>query len=925
MLNPTNYRTHIKRIFYSLILLSMPVYAGQVIETVSVGLQPVSVTVNTSTNKVYVANRDENTLSVLNAKTNIVEATIPTGSAPCAVAVNPTNNKIYVLNCDNKNIWVIDGQSNTLTDIISGGNPVDIAVNTKSNRLYVLREDIGGLSVYDENNSFVESQTTGMLPYDIAVDSENGLIYVINHESSSLVILRDSDLAGIGYVQFIRDYRFPTKVAVNPKSNRVYVSHPLSKSITVHDARTAEQFSNIPIGKGIADLAVDTFNNSLYVASGSILVLDNTNSLVNSIQLPYTAGSMFSDNVNNRLYVVHSEPGKLSIIYNDVTAGITSASISPSPTSAGWYNSDVSISLAATDNDAGVGISNIHYTVNGVVTMVEGDSANIVVTTEGTSNISFYSTDKAGNVEEPRSVEIKIDKSGPTLTCDEASSIWHASNVNILCKASDTLSGLNDASHEKFILSTEVLEGEESADAATFSQEVCDMAGNCATAGPIKGNKVDRKGPDVTVTSPSAKTYTLNEIVNASFTCSDNGSGVATCTGAAENGTAIDTSTLGKKTFSVTATDNAGNSTTKEISYEVIENEPPVTTSSLSSMAGESGWHKSSVTVSLNATDSQSGVKELLYSLNGITKTTTADSISINLDTEGINTLSFYARDKAGNVEHEKKIVVKIDKTAPEVSCDKPADTWHKDDVYIQCKANDSASGLGVSVSQSTFSLSTAVPAGTETINATTGSQKICDLAGNCVTAGPFTNIKVDKAGPQINITSPTASTSYTIGAIAKVQYSCSDAGAGIARCTGTVANQSALDTSRMGEHTIKVTAEDNLGNVVEKTVTYNVACRVKPLHNQKLVFKRNSMAHFRMELENAFGANASSASIPVRVLGLTLPDKRFIPLNFVFTYKNNRSYEASYKTTHIPEGTYGLIIQVGNCKSQQLITFEIR
>jgi hypothetical protein len=62
----------------------------------------------------------------------------------------------------------------------------------------------------------------------------------------------------------------------------------------------------------------------------------------------------------------------------------------------------------------------------------------------------------------------------------------------------------------------------------------------------------------------------LNQSVAASFTCQDGGAGVATCNGTAPNGGNIDTSSAGSKSFSVSATDNAGNvASPQSVAYTV--------------------------------------------------------------------------------------------------------------------------------------------------------------------------------------------------------------------------------------------------------------------------------------------------------------------------------------------------------------------
>jgi hypothetical protein len=83
--------------------------------------------------------------------------------------------------------------------------------------------------------------------------------------------------------------------------------------------------------------------------------------------------------------------------------------------------------------------------------------------------------------------------------------------------------------------------------------------------------KIDSKAPTVRFVAPYiGRTYTLNQVVPANYTCLDiEQSLIATCVGPIPNGTPIDTSSIGTKTFSVTATDNAGNSATLVATYYV--------------------------------------------------------------------------------------------------------------------------------------------------------------------------------------------------------------------------------------------------------------------------------------------------------------------------------------------------------------------
>lgn len=82
----------------------------------------------------------------------------------------------------------------------------------------------------------------------------------------------------------------------------------------------------------------------------------------------------------------------------------------------------------------------------------------------------------------------------------------------------------------------------------------------------------DTNAPVATITAPVAnQSVAKNSTVLANYSCSDGtGVGVATCVGTVANGAAINTSTLGAKTFTVTASDNEGKVSTTSVTYTVV-------------------------------------------------------------------------------------------------------------------------------------------------------------------------------------------------------------------------------------------------------------------------------------------------------------------------------------------------------------------
>jgi hypothetical protein len=130
-------------------------------------------------------------------------------------------------------------------------------------------------------------------------------------------------------------------------------------------------------------------------------------------------------------------------------------------------------------------------------------------------------------------------------------------------------------------------------------------------------------------------------------------------------------------TVDVTVTTPDGTSATSSADQFTYDPDTTAPTSSATPspapLAGNDGWTRGPVTVSVSAADGTcgSGVKNITYSASGaqtIPPTTVAgSSTSFQLSNEGVTTVTFYATDNAGNVESAKTLTVKIDNTAPRV------------------------------------------------------------------------------------------------------------------------------------------------------------------------------------------------------------------------------------------------------------------
>jgi len=82
--------------------------------------------------------------------------------------------------------------------------------------------------------------------------------------------------------------------------------------------------------------------------------------------------------------------------------------------------------------------------------------------------------------------------------------------------------------------------------------------------------------PVINIATPgSGATYTLGQAVAASYSCApQEGSTLEECAGPVANGSPIDTSTVGQHTFTVTAEDSEGGTSSKTVKYSVLAPAP---------------------------------------------------------------------------------------------------------------------------------------------------------------------------------------------------------------------------------------------------------------------------------------------------------------------------------------------------------------
>ncbi len=271
-----------------------------------------------NTNKIYTANQDSNTVSVIDGTTNTLITTIPVGANPNGIDFDPNTNKIYVANQGSDTVTVIDGSTDTVVNTIIGvgGQPFKLDINPNTNMIYVTNFGTNVVSVIDgSTNTVVAVIPVGVGPAGVAVNSNTNKIYIANFFSMTVSVIDGSTNTMVATVPLTDN---PSLIEVNPDTNKVYVTNFLSNTVTVIDGSTDTVVTSITVGAAPTGLAVNRSTNKIYVAntgSDTVSVIDGlADAVVATIIVAPGVSTVDLNENTNRVFVGQSTSSTVFVI-----------------------------------------------------------------------------------------------------------------------------------------------------------------------------------------------------------------------------------------------------------------------------------------------------------------------------------------------------------------------------------------------------------------------------------------------------------------------------------------------------------------------------------------------------------------------------------------------------------------------------------
>ncbi|MCQ2352749.1 MAG: hypothetical protein MJ033_04660 [Victivallaceae bacterium] len=345
--------------------------------------------------------------------------------------------------------------------------------------------------------------------------------------------------------------------------------------------------------------------------------------------------------VNDKDWTIGDSKDKYKLCYKDNKLYITdetSAQINVEIAPATWTSGNVTVTATYISTD------NNQYSVDGGATWVtvEGDTVTL---TAGTNGICYEF--RAQNAKEPFDVitsgatVTNIDKEDPTISVSvDPEEGWTRDPVTITVDCSDTLSGVKSFEYSfdggaTWIVGGSVSEAEVHTFSGTFTVDhntgyqirAIDQVGNVSEVFSGTITNIDTIDPKVAGITPSVPggTWTKGPVV-VSGTFFDVPDELGIASGIADNGREykiddgewqnyVDGGTVtanGVITFR--ATDNVGNEYEESYTVTNIDTEDPTISVSVDP---EEGWTRDPVTITVDCSDTLSGVKSFEYSFDG--------------------------------------------------------------------------------------------------------------------------------------------------------------------------------------------------------------------------------------------------------------------------------------------------------------------
>ena len=345
-------------------------------------------------------------------------------------------------------------------------------------------------------------------------------------------------------VHTLTAYSVDSRGMVGPTASKTFQVDTVAPSTPVLSLLAVSTSSASVSWTASTDSGSGVASYTLHAADGSVVAVTSETQVALDELAPDTSYDYY--------VVVTDVAGNASAASNTLTVRTTAPDVvAPETEISGgpfgtWTNATpVSFALSVTD-EGDSGVAATYYALNGADAAVYGGDS-VAVSAEGTTTISFWSTDNAGNVEEPKSATVMIDTIAPSIPVLTLTSVatstatlsWTASTDSGSGVASYTLHAA-DGSVVAVTSETGIMLDELAPDASyAYYVTANDVAGNTSAASntvSVETEALDTVAPVTTISGGPFSSWTRTSPVAFDLSAVDEGGSGVAATSYALNG-----------------------------------------------------------------------------------------------------------------------------------------------------------------------------------------------------------------------------------------------------------------------------------------------------------------------------------------------------------------------------------------------------
>ncbi len=568
---------------------------------------------NTVTDEVVTISDLAGNTADVTVKVNNIDRVAPTGTVTYSETENTKNNVVATISADEKLKevagWTLSEDKKSMTkeytdntvadEVVTisdlAGNTVDVTVTVNN---------------IDRNAPEIAGLTEGVSSYktlDLTFTDMTGPITVTLQKGTEAAVIEELASGGTKTINAEGAYKLIAKDALG---NEVTILFNIDQNAT--------NITGVENGKRYLK-ATPVFADGVAVLNK----LDSDNTTVLSTN-PYTSGTEITEDGNYELVVTDAalNEERVKFVIDTKAPEVTNIT----------NNETYTTAITPVVNEAG--------TIEVIKLVKDGEEVTDYTAIAEIAGDGVYELTLIDDLENSATVKFTIDTTGPQVTGVENGKVYKKV-VPVFTEGTATLQKAGEEA-ESFVSGTEILADGE------YTLVVTDSYGNTTTI----TFTVDNVGP--VVTGVEEKTYKSGETVIPASTDLDIASVELVKDGAKVEGyTTLGEVTTGDGVYTLTVTDNAGNSTVVNFTIDTVVKNPEVITSNKGKATNEN------VIVTITA-------KEELQEVTGWTLSEDKMSMTkVYEDNTAVDGEDIVVSDIIGNTETVKVVVTGIDKVKP--------------------------------------------------------------------------------------------------------------------------------------------------------------------------------------------------------------------------------------------------------------------